>query len=283
LNLRQALAHAREALASKNIEDTSLEGEVLLRHVLGIDRTQLFMNLDIELDIRQEKALEKLLERRIKGEPTAYITGHREFYGLDFNVNRSVLIPRPETELLVEKAIELAQSREIDSIIDAGTGCGAIAVALAVNLPKVKIYATDISDAALEVAASNCKKHHVSDRITLLHGDMLEPVPEKVDLIAANLPYVITSDLPGSGPLSHEPPAALNGGPDGLDILKNLFVQSVKKLKPGGCVLAEIGEGQSIPVVNFIRDTYQGAQIETWKDLSGIERVTGLRLTKSLP
>jgi release factor glutamine methyltransferase len=128
VNGRQALARVRGILANSNIEDAPLEGEILLRHVLGMSRSQLYTDLDIDLTPAQEKALEALLERRVQGEPSAYITGHREFYGLDFHVDRRVLIPRPESELLVEKALELARNGLVSTVADIGTGCGAIAV-----------------------------------------------------------------------------------------------------------------------------------------------------------
>jgi len=283
VNLKQALAYSRKVLTDKDIDEAALEGEILLKHLLEIDRTQLFSNPDVELDAGQEIILKQLLERRVKGEPSAYITGHREFYGLDFNVDRNVLIPRPETEILVEKAIELARRHKLNSIVDTGTGCGTIAISLAIHLPHVKIYATDISFAALEVAASNCKKHRVSGRIILLQGDMLGPVPEAVDLIVANLPYVKISDLSCSGPLSHEPATALNGGPDGLDKLKQLFSQADKKLKPGGYVLAEIGQGQAISLTDFIKTEFPEAYISVHNDLAGIERVIEFRLTRNSP
>lgn len=281
MNLKQALAYARGILANNDITEAALEGEVLVRHLLGMDRTQLFLNPDVELDAGQEYDLEQLLARRVKGEPSAYITGHREFYGLDFIVDRNVLIPRPETELLVEKAIELAGRLRINSVADAGTGCGAIAISLALHLPHVQIYATDISSAALEVAASNCRKYHVSGRITLSRDDMLGSLPEAVDLIVANLPYVKKSDLSSFGMLSHEPLIALNGGPDGLDKMKQLIRQVDKKLQPGGCVLAEIGQGQAISLSDFIKAALPGAHVDTYNDLAGIARVIEFSLTKN--
>ena len=242
MNRKQALAQARSILADNDIEDASLEGELLLRHVLEISRTQLYLDLDHELNPANEEVLHRLLERRLQGEPSAYIIGHREFYGLDFYVDHSVLIPRPESELLVEKAINLAQNRAITTIADIGTGCGAIAISLAINLPAAKIYATDISASALEVSRSNCQKHGVVDRICLLPGDMLDPLPEPVDLIIANLPYVRESELPRAGPLSFEPVLALNGGPGGIARIKRLCFQVGEKLRPGGCLLLEIGQ-----------------------------------------
>jgi release factor glutamine methyltransferase len=282
VNLKQALAYARKLLAENAVDDAALEAEVLLRHLLGMDRTQFFLKLDNELDSGKNKIFKELLTRRIKGEPSAYITGHREFFGLDFKVNGNVLIPRPETELLVEQAIKLASNYQISSIVDAGTGCGALAITLAIYLPHVIVYATDISTTALEVAVANCKKHGVLDRITFLYGDMLSPVTQAVDLIVANLPYVKESDLPDNKSLSYEPVTALKGGIDGLDKLKQLFRQSGTKLRPEGHVLAEIGQGQAIPITDFIKTEFSEAQFEIHKDLAGIDRVIQFRLTKDL-
>lgn len=281
MNLKQTLAFVRKVLADNDIEEDALEGEILLRHILGMDRTQLFSNLNLELSACEKKSLEQLLERRIQGEPSAYITGHREFYGHDFNVDRNVLIPRPETELLVEKAITLARQYNIYKIADIGTGCGALAVSLALYLPHVHIYATDISSAALEVAATNCKKHSVSNRISLLCGNMLEPVPETVDLVVANLPYVKASELSLSGPLGHEPVVALNGGSDGLEKLRKFVGQVGKKLRTGGSVLAEIGQGQEVPLTGFIKDKYPDIHVDVYADMAGINRVLEFRLTKN--
>lgn len=279
MNRRQALAYDRRTLADNNIDDASLEGEILLRHALGLSRARLFSDLDTGVSPTEGEALNKLLERRIRGEPSAYITGHREFYGLDFRVDRHVLIPRPETELLVAKAIELARSQAISSIADIGTGCGAIAVSLAVNLPGVTVYATDISAAALEVGRENCRRHGVAGSIILLEGDMLEPLPDPVDLIIANLPYVRESDLPHRGPLSYEPALALNGGEDGLDTLRVLCSKAGGKLRRQGFILLEIGQGQVAAMTALLRETYPSGTLEVARDLAGIERVISLCLT----
>jgi len=279
VNRRQALTYARGTLADSNIDDASLEGEILLRHVLGLSRAQLYSDIDHNVSPAHDKALRKLLERRIQGEPSAYITGHREFYGLDFRVDRNVLIPRPETELLVEKAIRLAQSHAISRMADIGTGCGAIAVSLAVNLPGVTVYATDVSAPALKVAWSNCKKHGVADRTVFLQGDLLEPLPEPVDLIIANLPYVRESDLSRSGPLSFEPALALNGGKDGLDRIRVLCRQAGNKLRSQGFILLEIGQGQAEETTALSQEIFPSARIEIESDLAGIERIVSLCLT----
>lgn len=279
MNLKQALAYARVVLQDNYIEDPSLEGEILLRHVLGLTRARLFSQLEEELSAGQEKDLKQVLGRRLNGEPTAYITGHREFYGLDFIINRNVLIPRPESELLVEKAIALAGTRQIRRIEDVGTGSGAIAVSLAVNLPEVIVYATDISAAALEIARENCRKHRVEDRVLLLHGNMLEPLPGAVNLIVANLPYVRASDVPAQGAFSYEPPLALNGGKDGLESIRLFCRQAGKYLDKHGCILLEIGQGQAYNVGALLEEELPSAVIEIGRDLAGIERVVSLCLT----
>ena len=276
MTLKQALSHTKEILIANNIEDATLESELLLRHTLKINRVQLYLNPDYELNPEEEESFWHLVERRLNGEPTAYITGHREFYGLDFYVDPSVLIPRPESELLVEKALKLAQNRTIPTIAEVGTGCGAIAISLALNLPQTKIYATDISASALKVALFNCQTHGVVNRICLLQGDMLNPLPEPVDLIIANLPYVKESRLPSIHSANFEPLLALNGGSDGLEKICQLCRQANNKLYPDGYLLLEIGQGQGRAVTTFLRSLFPSAKIEVTPDLGGIDRVVSL-------
>ncbi|MHB8105398.1 MAG: peptide chain release factor N(5)-glutamine methyltransferase [Dehalococcoidales bacterium] len=280
MNLKEALTQARKILTDNDIENAALEGEILLRHMFKIDRAQLYAELERSINPSDNKTLMKLVKRRVKGEPSAYITGHKEFYGLDFIVNKHVLIPRPETELLVEIAISLFRNYHYLTVADIGTGCGAIAVSLAINLPTVKIYATDISLKALEVAEQNCLRHGVKDRVTLIQGDMLAPLPESVDLIIANLPYVKEADIPGKGPLSFEPRLALNGGEKGLDKIKILCRQANEKIKNQGSLLMEIGQGQAEDVKSILHKYFPSGLIECEKDLAGIERVVILRLTQ---
>jgi release factor glutamine methyltransferase len=279
VTLKQVLGRAQEALARSNIEEANLEAEVLLRHALQIDRAELYAGLDHELGDEQEEGFWQLVRRRLSGEPTAYITGYREFYGLDFYIDRRVLIPRPETELLVEKAIALAKTRAIASVADIGTGCGNVAISLALNLPRIKIYASDTSADALEVARINCRKHGVSDRIQLLHGDMLEPLPQPVDLIIANLPYVTSREISGAGLADFEPRVALDGGRDGLDRIRRLCEQAADKLHPGGGILLEMGQGQHRAVTDLLRRHFPSASLEIIPDLQGIERAVSLHLT----
>ena len=278
MKLKAALSRARGILAQNAIEDAPLEAELLLRHTLKIDRTRLYLDLDQELSPEGEKAFGHLVERRLSGEPTAYITGRREFYGLEFYVNPHTLIPRPESELLVETALRLSQSQPISTIADIGTGCGAIAVSLALELPRTKIYATDISAAALEVATINCQRHSVADRVCLIQGDMLEPVPEPIDLIVANLPYVKESEL---APENFEPLLALDGGAEGTESVSRLCRQAKSKLAGGGSMLLEIGAGQGETITGLLKSLFPDGVVEVFRDFSGIERVISLSLCRA--
>ncbi|MFC2070048.1 peptide chain release factor N(5)-glutamine methyltransferase [Chloroflexota bacterium] len=278
MTVKQALSRAREVLASANIEAPYLEAELLMRHTLKMDRVEFYLELYRELTPGQYGEFQSYVERRLCNEPVAYIIGHREFYGLELFVNSSVLIPRPESELLVDKALELVRNRHLSIIADIGTGCGAIAVSLAYNLPQTRIYATDISSSALEVALSNCKKHGVEDRVTLLEGDLLDPLPEPVDLIIANLPYVREPELCKVNTLGFEPSLALNGGSDGLDKIHRLCVRAGEKLRTGGCLLLEIGQGQGEAVTAFLHNLYPFAGIELIPDLGGMDRVVSISL-----
>ncbi len=270
MTLRECLSCGREILAGSDIAYPSLESELFLRQALKLSRVQLYINFDLKLSPEQEATFWGLVKRRLKGEPTAYISGHREFYGLDFYTDPNVLIPRPETELLVEKTIDLAKGRSLPVIADIGTGCGAIAISLALKLPRAKIYATDISAPALEVAQANCLNHGVANRVLLLQGHMLEPLPLPVDLIVSNPPYVKERELGGD---NFEPALALNGGIDGLDLIRQLCHQIGGKLRRGGYLLLEMGQGQKGVVTNLLSRLFPLAEIEVSPDLSGIDRV----------
>jgi release factor glutamine methyltransferase len=278
LTVKQALGHARDLFASAGIDDPYFEAELLLRHTLKISRVELYMELNRVFSAAQYEEFQHYCKRRLNNEPVSYITGHREFYGLDFTVDPEVLIPRPESELLVDKALELARAYHLSSIADIGTGCGAIAVSLAVNLPESIIYATDISSSALEVAFLNCRKHGVADRVRLLEGDLLAPLPGRIDLIIANLPYVREPELSAVNTVDFEPALALNGGMDGLDTIRRLCLQVGEKLHHGGWLLLEIGYCQGEAVTDFLHGLYPSAEIELTADLGGISRMVSLLL-----
>jgi len=280
VTLREALKRAKQALDGCAIEDSKIVAEVLLRHILQIDRVNMLLRLDAELNNEEQKAFFKLIERRVRGEPTSYITGHKEFYGLDFHVDPRVLIPRPESELLIDEALEFAKECESVTVSDIGTGSGAIAISIAVNASNSTVYAVDISSDALEVAKANCLKHRVSDRVVLLHGDMLNPLPGAVDVIIANLPYVSKKDVLSISS-GFEPSLALDGGEDGLVNISKLCKQIQGKLKPGGWLLLEVGQGQAATVTEYLRRLFPGALISIKSDLACIERIVKMKLTKN--
>ncbi len=274
MSVRQALQDATESLL-QGFEEGRLEAGILLSRVLGINRSELISHLEDTLSSDQTKELDQLIRRRLNHEPVAYITGNREFFGLDFHVTPATLIPRPETEFLVEKTLDLARSRAV-SIADIGTGCGAIAIALAVNLPEALIYAVDISITALEIARGNSQRHGVADRIQLLHGNLLQPLDDRgMDIIVANLPYVSNQEMAelSEDIRRHEPELALAGGPEGLDYIDRLLAQAGEKLHSGGAVLLEIGCGQGDAVVELVGKYFAGAGVNVLSDLGGNDRV----------
>ena len=275
MNCREALAYLRQNLEKCGIENASLEGEILLRHITLTDRASLFASPDKELDAGEFQQIGLLLKRRLAGEPSAYITGHKEFYGLDFRVDPRVLIPRPETELLVEKTIEYIQKYTYHSMTDVGTGSGCVAISIGKTVQGVRIYAVDCSESALEAAQQNVEAHGLETSIKLLKGNLLEPLKKPVNIIVANLPYVRTAETN----LPYEPNLALDGGPDGLDKIKELIEQVPGKLKKKGSLLLEVGLGQAKAVVSNLHKVFPEAEIIVFKDLGGIERVVAMRLT----
>jgi len=275
---REALLRARGILVKNAIEDAALEAELLLRHTLYTDRSAFYAGGDNELTAPQDACYRRMVEQRVRGMPSAYITGEREFYGLPFYVDESVLIPRQETELLVEKAVELARGYEAPLIADIGTGSGAIAINLALNLSDATVIATDISQEALNTTRRNCERHCTGDRVRLYRGDLLESLPCPVDIIVANLPYVRTADVDGVNTSGYEPRIALDGGEDGLEVIRRFCRQTGGALKPGGSLLMEIGAGQRTAVIGLLRDLFPSAQIDVFPDLAGIDRAVCLTL-----
>lgn len=214
------------------------------------------------------------VQRRAAGEPLPYITGQIEFFGLTFGVTPDVLIPRPETETLVEAALAWVKAHPDAVAVDVGTGSGCIAVTLAVHAPSLRLYATDISPAALEVARANAERHDVAERITFLEGDLLIPLPEPVNLIVSNPPYV-TDDEWDELPLSvqKEPRTALLSGADGLDAIRRLLAQAQTRLRPGGLMLVEIGERQGKAAQALAQAAFPQAEVAIVPDLAGKDRV----------
>jgi release factor glutamine methyltransferase len=286
--LSKALQSATQTLLRARIDDASVEAELLLGHVLRISKTQLYTEPERVLTSAETRHLRNLVQRRINHEPTSYILGHCEFYGIDFYVDYHTFLPRPETELLVEKAVELAHRishlEKRITIADIGTGCGAIAISLALALPQARIYATDISASALQVAKINCRRHGVNSQVELLQGNLLEPLPQPVDMIVANLPYIKGCEFKDLSPeiTNFEPTIALAGGEDGLGKIQQMLEQMPGKLNYEACFLLEIGQGQGEMVTSLIRSYSPQASIELIPDLGGIERVVKVVLRKEM-
>ncbi len=284
--ITQAIAEGAARLRASQVDEERRTAGVLLCHTLGLDRTQLLTRSEEQINGSDYREYLRLIARRAAGEPVQYITGHQEFYGLDFVVTPDVLIPRPETEFLVERVIKLAggPSKETTPLmVDIGTGSGCIAIALSFHLPEARLIATDSSSAALKVARANADRHGVGNRIQFVEGDALEPLARlglesAVDVLASNPPYVESANLElvQREVREWEPHNALFGGTDGLDFYRRLLPDAPQYLKPGGCIVLEIGISQLGSILSMLR----GGRLElvdTTHDLQGIARTLCIR------
>ncbi|HSO76193.1 MAG TPA: peptide chain release factor N(5)-glutamine methyltransferase [Blastocatellia bacterium] len=283
--IAQAIAEGAAQLRATQVDEERRTAGVLLCHTLGLSRIELLTRSEEQMADSDYQEYLRLVARRAAGEPLQYITGQQEFYGLDFAVTPDVLIPRPETEFLVERVIKLASGplkEPTPLIVDIGTGSGCIAITLAVHLPQARLIATDISRAALEVARANAERHGVGSRIQFVEGDTLEPLARlgfdsTVDVLASNPPYIeeASSDLQREV-RDWEPHNALFGGADGLDFYRRLLPEAHRYLKPGAWVVLEIGISQLGPISSMLG----GGRLElvdTTHDLQGIARTLCLR------
>lgn len=268
------------------VSDTAaLDARVLLANILDKSRTWVEAHPDALLSRSKLASAKKAVARLEAGEPLPYIIGHWEFFGLDLELTPDVLIPRPETELLVERAIKwLKAGHERCTVADVGTGSGCIAVAIAKNIPDAKILATDISRSALEVAHQNARKHNVEKQIDFVQCDLLPPHPDPLptdlhfDLICANLPYIPTKTLQKLPVFEREPTLALNGGADGLGIVQRLLNTAPEWLAPRGMILLEIEASQGMAAVSLAYDTFDSAEIHLRQDLAGHDRLVEIIL-----
>jgi release factor glutamine methyltransferase len=261
-------ARARLAAASKH---PRRDAELLLEHALGCDQTALMTHPERVLSAAELEQFERLVERRLASEPMQYLTGEQEFFGLRFEVSPAVLIPRPETEHLVEAMLERFTREDAVRIVDVGTGSGAVAVTLAHALPHSRVTAVDLFPAALEVARRNAERHGVIHRLTLLTSDLLAGVDGAgFDAVVANPPYIAAGEELEPQVADYEPHSALYAGPTGLEIYERLIPQAARVLKPGGWLMLEIGYGQSAAVQNLMNGW---AGVTLVNDLQGIPRV----------
>ena len=276
-SIRETIRATRQTLEAAGIPDSRLEAEVMVMSVMRMTRQNIFAEQESEVAAHQAAELAGVVAQRLERVPLAYILGYREFYGINVAVTPDVLIPRPETEGLVEHTLFMAlmgmETREL-TIADVGTGSGAIAVNLAIHLPAARIYAVDLSDAALDVAAWNIRAHAVADRVRLGHGDLLEPLPGPVDVIVANLPYIPTGRIPTLQPeVRQEPPLALDGGADGLDLVRRLLAQAPAKLNSPGVILLELDPEQFPAAEAAAREHFPDAEIGAEQDLTRRDRI----------
>ncbi|HWS85497.1 MAG TPA: peptide chain release factor N(5)-glutamine methyltransferase [Pyrinomonadaceae bacterium] len=288
LTIAGALRAAAEELRASGLSEPRREAGSLLSHSIGRDQAFLITHSDDELTAEQLSAFRAAVERRAAGEPFQYITGRQEFYGLEFEVNGDVLIPRPETELLVEEALELLKGTNAPLLCDVGTGSGCIAVTLLHERKDAGGVALDVSKAALAVAARNAARHGVGERLRLLVSDCFDALRSdgheelRFDLVASNPPYVAESDLGGlqREVREHEPRVALTPGGDGLSVIRRLVAEAPRFLKPGGHLLLEIGFNQHEQVGALI-DPSVWTLLDIHKDLQGIPRTVALRLARA--
>jgi release factor glutamine methyltransferase len=270
MKLSEALLEGKQRLENAGFLEAFLESEILLRHVLGLDRIEVRLQSSRDLTKTAEFNFFRKIDQRLAAVPIAYIIGNKEFYGLDFYVDHRVLIPRPETEHVIEKTLDLAQNFNSPVIADIGTGSGIIAITLALNLSEAHIYASDVSLDALIVAQINANKHKVSNRIDFIQSNLLEDLPLNPDIIVANLPYVPTADLK---PLKSEPTLALNGGFDGLDVIRELFDNLAKRQDHFKHMILEVGHNQVQTAKKIATLYYPCASIEIIEDLNSIARL----------
>jgi release factor glutamine methyltransferase len=273
ISITSALAWAAAELQAASTTPR-LDAELLLAHVLGHSRARVLASGPGPLTAEQMARFRALVARRAELEPVAYLVDHKEFFGLDLIVDRRVLVPRPETELLVEMALARFKDKAFErlNVADIGTGSGCIAIALAKYLPAAELIAVDISPGALEVARANAERHGVAERVRLVQGDLLAPLDRRVELLVSNPPYTVLSEI-DAGVRRHEPHGALDGGQDGLDLYRRLLDEAPAKLRPGGAVLLEIGATQGTAVSELARRHFHNAQIAVHKDLAGLDRV----------
>jgi release factor glutamine methyltransferase len=278
-SIGQALVWATTLLKGGGVDTPRVDAECLLASLLSTDRLHLYAATDERLPTAVCEAYAMLVSRRRARVPLAYLTGTKEFWSLAFKVTPAVLIPRPETEVLVATALARLAPVTAPRIVDVGTGAGAIAVAMAKTLPRARIYATDISSEALEVAKENARAHEVGGRITFLRGDLLEPVFTRglvgqCDLIIGNPPYVLSGDLGALPPeVRYEPTEALDGGPDGLTCHRQIIRAAPALLRPGGWLALEMAPGQGRLLTKIVCAQGKFTGVDLVPDLHGRERL----------
>jgi release factor glutamine methyltransferase len=284
--LGQLLRKTERRFAIGGIGDARIEADLVWMTSLEVDRAELYARMADSPSDAEALSAEELIQRRLRHEPTAYLVGHREFYNIDLLVGVGALIPRPDTEALVEEALRLAALRPGPiTIADIGCGTGAIGLAIAANLPSAHVTATDLYPAALALARRNTERLGLADRVEVLEGDLLAPLPGPVDMITSNLPYVESGEIPTLDPeiRLYEPREALDGGDDGLDLIRRFLVDVPRYLKPAGVLLMEMDPRQIEHAERFAAGVVPGAAIRAVQDLTRRDRVLVLEMPGTQP
>jgi release factor glutamine methyltransferase len=270
--LLEVLRGTERYLADRGVENARLNAEHLLAHALGLKRMELYLQFDRPLTESERAPLRDLVKRRGAREPLQHVLGTAEFHGRTFACDKRALVPRPETEQLVELALEMAKDKPAVTILDIGTGSGVIALTIALELPSATLHATDLSPDALALAAENAARHALTDRIVFHQADLLPPDDARFDLIIANLPYIPAEEIASLSPeVRHDPASALDGGADGLDLIRRLIETAPDRLAPGGALLLEIGLGQA-DAVNTLLSARKFRDISVRPDYQNIPR-----------
>jgi release factor glutamine methyltransferase len=272
-------------MAAAAIPSPADESRLLMAEVLGASRAWVIAHPEALVPPDRRLLFLNYVARRCAHEPEAYLVGQREFYGLDFEVGPSVLIPRPETELLVDHALEAsdrllaAKGRDLQAV-DLGTGSGAVAVVLAMRQPRLKVIAVDRSADALKVAATNAALHGMAGRIEFRQGDLLQQVDQRIDLLVANLPYIPSAEIDRLMPdvRDYEPHEALDGGEDGTDLIRRALQEAVGKMEPPATLLFEIGDGQGRRLSEAAAKLYPTASVQVFRDYAGFERILSVEM-----
>jgi|688.fasta_scaffold558065_2 release factor glutamine methyltransferase len=273
LPLLEVLRGTERYLADRGVENPRLNAEHLLAHALGLKRMELYLQFDRPLGEAERAPLREMVKRRGAREPLQHVLGTAEFHGRTFACDKRGLVPRPETEQLVEIALEITKAKTSPKILDTGTGSGVIAITLALETPSAEVHAVDISPDALALAAENAARHELAARISFHQADLLPPGDTKFDLIAANLPYIPAGEIAAlSAEVRQDPALALDGGADGLDLIRRLVADAPGRLAPGGALLLEIGAGQADAVNTLLTAQRKFRDISVRPDYQNIPR-----------
>ncbi len=281
VTVSEALKHSRQALISVS-ETPTLDAQLLLAYTLKRKKEWVLVHSEHHLSSSELTTFEEYLDRLVSGEALPYLLGSWAFYGRSFHVTADVLIPRPETELLIENALGFLRSHpKVRLCADIGTGSGCIAISLALEIPDLQVIAVDVSPSAIEVAQENAKRHGVDDRVKLIVSDLLHPFDFRFGLICANLPYIPSERLERLAVAEREPALALDGGMDGLAVIRRLAHELPDWLVPGGRALLEVDSSHAHMLAGELTSMYSSVRVDVLKDLSGRDRVVMLEKTDS--